>query len=60
MADIRQGMIGVNTADDRGQLLQVMLADADTVTVRPLDSYKWQVLPLANFWPLISKLNIGE
>lgn len=60
MTDIREGTIGVNTASDTGELLEVIEA-GELIYCRPLGSANFtEYVPAAHFWPLISKLNIGE
>ena len=59
---IKPGMIGVNTADNESPLYLVAAVNGHCVTIRPFggteqdDAY----IQAADFWPLISKLNIGE
>lgn len=57
---IRTGMIGVNTADDSGELLLILDVTKNIVLARPLSGGREHFFPAAHFWPLISKLNIGE
>lgn len=58
--NIQPGTIGVNTADDSGELLIVLDAQPHVLMARPLSGGSEHVFPAVNFWPLISKLNIGE
>jgi hypothetical protein len=64
---IRPGMIGVNTARDDSPLLICHSHVGDgcdldkfLVWVSPIGGGAWEPIPAADFWPLISKLNIGE
>lgn len=60
--NIQPGMIGVNTADDNVELLIVVRTGGEYLLCQILDlgpEFK-QYVPAADFWPLISKLNIGE
>lgn len=59
MQTIQPGTIGVNTADDSGELLIVVDAQPHVLMARPLSGGGEHIFPTANFWPLISKLNIG-
>jgi hypothetical protein len=54
---IQPGMIGVNTADDGGELILCIEALESEARVRPLVGGKEYTIPAADFWPLISKLN---
>lgn len=57
---IQPGTIGVNTADDSGELLIVLDAKPNVLLARPLSGGTEHIFPASNFWPLISKLNIGD
>lgn len=58
--NIKTGAIGVNTASDSGELLLVLDVTRNIVLARPLSGGREHLFPAAHFWPLISKLNIGE
>lgn len=63
--NIKPGTIGVDTNDDSGRLLlvthtSVNYCGQELLRCRHLDAEVYEVKAAAHFWPLISKLNIGE
>lgn len=53
---IKTGTIGVNTAADDGELLEVIDVTKNLILARPLAGGMQHLFPTANFWPLLAGL----